>query len=303
MDGSFALSTKESRKRAARAYQAVNPGTSYTRALRQVGNKDQRRPLTAVLGEDRHGQSVSVNLEWTSVGGDGPHCVIVGDEVPSLLAVLAAGLAAGQRPEDLELVLCGSAATQLGVEHRRVNPDQLARRIAELLRSRLELLHSLDASDVEDARRQGHHLPTTVVLIEDHDARWSNPPLPRRPLRGRLLRTSETISACRSILQCGGPAGINLILGAPSTRLNCFDDDEPCPATQRVLEPPVRMGLYRLLQDALAGLAESLMTDVVAATIFGHGNQRATLHTLSQWDPLRRARRPGVQTDFSFTAR
>ena len=83
------MSDNESRKRAAREFQAANPGTSYTRALRQVSHGRIRRPLTAVLGTGLDGQAVEVNLEWESRGGSGPHCVVVGDEVSSLLAVLA----------------------------------------------------------------------------------------------------------------------------------------------------------------------------------------------------------------------
>ncbi|WP_151834963.1 hypothetical protein [Mycobacterium avium] len=268
--GAICMSSNESRKRAARAFQAANPGTSYTRALRQVTH-GQRRPLTAALGAGLDGARVSVNLEWESQGGSGPHCLIVGDEVPSLMAVLAAGLAADQRPGDLELVLCASEATRLPVEHRRFGAAELVGHVDELLVSRHEFLRSVDARDVADARQNGHQVPTTVVLIEDHDGNWSA----SEPL-GRWVRI-------------GRSSGVNLVVGAAAASPSISADDT---SPARVLD--------RLARAALAG--DAAFMNMTAATIFGLGDHRATLRTLGGWNPVRRVQEADALVDFTFTA-
>lgn len=263
------MSSNESRKRAARAYQAANPGTSYTRALRQVTN-GQRRPLTAPLGVGLDGARVSVNLEWESQGGSGPHCLIVGAEVPLLMAVLAAGLAADQRPGDLELVLCASEGTRLAVEHRRLGAAELAGHVDELLVSRQEFLRSVEARDVVDAREKGHQVPTTVVLIEDHDGSWS-----ASKALGRWVRI-------------GRSSGVNLVLGAAAASpLISADDTSPA----QVLD--------RLARAALAG--DAAFMNMTTATIFGFGDRRATLRTLGRWNPVRRVQEADALIDFTFT--
>jgi hypothetical protein len=269
------LSDNEARKRAARDFQAANPGTSYTRALRHVtGNK--RRPLTAVLGTRLDGDTVSVNLEWAHAGGSGPHCLVVGsapEAVASLMAVLAAGLTAGQDRGDLQLVLCAGEGTQLGVEHLRVDPTDLADHVDELLAARLQLLQSLEARDVEDARDEGHRVATTVVLIEDLDGRWA-----RSDSLGRWVRM-------------GRSAGINIVLGAaaelPGAASTSVDDMSPA----QVLD--------RLLRTAHAGGA--VAANMSSATLFSLGGGRGTLRTLGQWDPDRRRQAPDVLVDFTIS--
>lgn len=269
------MSDNDARKRAARDFQAANPGTSYTRALRHVTD-NQRRPLTAVLGTGLDGGTVSVNLEWASAGGSGPHCLVVGsapEAVASLMAVLAAGLTAGQNRGDLELVRCADEGAQLGVEHRRVDPTDLVAHVDELLASRLQLLQSLDARDVEDARDKGHGVATTVVLIEDLDGNWA-----RSDSLGRWLRV-------------GRSAGINIVLGAaaelPGAASTSVDDMSPAQA------------LDRLLHTAKVGGA--VAANMSSATLFSLSGGRGTLRTFGQWDPVRRRQAPDVLLDFTFT--
>lgn len=269
------MSDNEARKRAARDFQAANPGTSYTRALRHVtGNK--RRPLTAVLGTGLDGDTVSVNLEWAHAGGSGPHCLVVGsapEAVASLMAVLAAGLTAGQDRGDLQLVLCAGEGTQLGVEHRRVDPNDLVGHVDELLAARLQLLQSLEARDVEDARDKGHRVATTVVLIEDLDGQWAH-----SDALGRWPRV-------------GRSAGVNIVLGAAvglprGAASTSVDDTSPA----QVLD--------RLLRAAKVGGA--VAANMSSATLFSLGGGRGTLRTLGQWDPVRRRQAPDVLVDFTI---
>lgn len=269
------MSDNEARKRAARDFQAANPGTSYTRALRHVtGN--QRRPLTAVLGTGLDGGTVSVNLEWANAGGSGPHCLVVGsppEAVTSLMAVLAVGLAAGQNQGDLELLLCAGEGAQLGVEHRRVDPTALAGHVDELLAARIQLLQSLDARDVEDARAKGRRVATTVVLIEDLDGEWA-----RSDSLARWLRV-------------GRSAGINIVLGAPAAL--------PGAASTSVDDMSPAQVLDRLLRTATVGGA--VAANMSSATLFSLGGGRGTLRTLGQWDPVRRHQAPDVLLDFTIT--
>lgn len=265
------MSRNESRERAAREFQAANPGTSYTRALRQVSRGGQRRPLLAVLGTGSDGASVSVNLEWESEGGSGPHCLIAGAEVPALLAVLAAGLASGQRAGDLELVLCAGEATQLTVEHRRVGADELVGHVDDVLRSRHEFLRSVEARDVVQARERGHQVPTTVVLIEDLDGQWG-----ASAAVGRWLRI-------------GRSSGVNVVLGAPAASPSIWADDM---SPAHVVD--------RLARAALAG--DAAFMNATTAAIFGLGDGRATLRTLGRWNPVRRVREADTLSDFTFAA-
>lgn len=267
--GAISMSSNESRKRAARAFQAANPGTSYTRALHQVTD-GQRRPLTTRLGAGLDGASVSVNLEWPSQGGSGPHCLILGAEVPALLTVLATGLAADQRPGDLELVLCASEATRLTAEHRRLGAAELVGDVDELLLSRQEFLRSVEARDVVDARENGHQVPTTVVLLEDHDGSWS------------------TSKALGRWVRIGRSSGVNLVLGAAAASPPISADDT---SPARVLD--------RLARAALAG--DAAFMNMTTATIFGLGDRRATLRTPGRWNPVRNVQEPDVLVDFVFT--
>lgn len=259
------MSDNESRKRAAREFQAANPGTSYTRALRQVSHGRIRRPLTAVLGTGLDGRAVEVNLEWESRGGSGPHCVVVGDEVSSLLAVLAAGLAAGQAPGDLELVLCAGEDVRLQVMHRRVDAGELAEIVDELLQSRYAFFRSIGVRDIEDARQHGYQVPTTVVLIEDRDGIWA-----RSQELARWLRV-------------GRSAGINLVVGtpiAPPTALTSAADMSPALVLERVVHT--------------ATLGNGLLASMTTAAIFNRGDGRGTLRTIE------RGRADHVLTDFDF---
>jgi len=267
--GAMSVSSNDSRKRAARAFQAANPGTSYTRALRQV-TSPQRRPLTARLGAGLDGASVSVNLEWASYGGSGPHCLIVGAEVPALLTVLATGLSAAQRPGDLELVLCASEASQLTVDHRRLGATELVEHVREVLVSRIEFLRSVEAHDVAEAREHGHQVPTTVVLIEDHDDTW-----------GKSKALHEWTQVGRSL-------GVNLVVGAPAAS----------PSTLAEGTSPAQV-LDHLTRAALAG--DPVYTAMTEAWIYGLGDGRATLQTTGHWHPVRNVREPDVSVDFVFT--
>lgn len=267
------MSDNESRKRAAREFQAANPGTSYTRALRQVSHGRILRPLTAVFCTGLDGRAVEVNLEWESRGGSGPHCVVVGDEVSSLLAVLAAGLAAGQAPGDLELVLCAGEDVQLQVTHRRVDAGELAAFVDELLQSRYEFFRSIGARDIEDARRHGHQVPTTVVLIEDSDGIWA--------------RSQELAHW----LRVGRSAGFNLVVGtpiAPPTALTSAGDMSPALVLERVVHT--------------ATLGNGLLASMTTAAIFNRGDGRGTLRTRGRWDGVRRVQGPDVLTDFDFAS-
>jgi predicted AAA+ superfamily ATPase len=99
------VADNEARKKAARDYQRRNPGTSYTKARRQVSPTD-RRPLIATLGADDRGKPVHVNLDEQATGGCGPNCLIAGwpgTGKTTLLAAMAASLLHGQRQGDVEL--------------------------------------------------------------------------------------------------------------------------------------------------------------------------------------------------------
>lgn len=260
------MSDNESRKRAAREFQAANPGTSYTRALRQVAKRRIRRPLTAVLGTGLDGRPVEVNLDWPASGGSGPHCTLVGEEVSPVLAVLATGLAEGQNPGDLELVVCAGENTQLQVAHRRVGVDELAAVVEDLLQSRYEFFRSIDALDIEDARHRGHQVATTVVLIEDHDGSWARSEELARWLRG------------------GRATGINLVVGAP------IPPPEVLPPADDT--PPARM-VERIVDTARLG--SGLLASMTTTTIVNRGQGRATLRTSTRSGE-------SVLTDFDLIA-
>ncbi|WP_099020928.1 hypothetical protein [Mycolicibacterium palauense] len=260
------MSDNESRKRAAREFQAANPGTSYTRALRQVAKKRIRRPLTAVLGVGVGGRPVELNLDWQVHGGSGPHCTVAGEQVSSLLAVLATGLAAGQSPGDLELMVCVDEDTQVTVAHRRVGAGELAAVVDELLASRFEFFRSVDALDIEDARGRGHQVPTTVVLIDDHDG---------------ALAGSEVLARW---LRVGRSAGIDLVVGMPIARPNAVtstDGMSPAEAFDRLVRAATRRN--RLL-DSMA-----------SATVVDRGQGHWMLRTSDRWGR-------SVLTDFTLGA-
>lgn len=257
------MSDNESRKRAARAFQATNPGTSYTRALREVSG--QRRPLHAVLGAGLDGAALSVSLEWEAQGGSGPHCLIAGSEVGSLLGVLASGLAETQRPHDLELLFCGDEATPLPVAARRVAASELVGHVDELLVSRQAILRSAHARDVLQARNHGHPVPTTVLLIEDNAGAW-----------GRSEPLSRWVRMGRSL-------GLNVVLGASAA-------EPPTPADEAT--PADRPDRFMLTDPVLAQMT---------ATILGLGDHRARLRTLARRYRDGRAESVEVLTDFTFT--
>lgn len=260
------MSDNESRKRAAREFQAANPGTSYTRALRQVAKKRIRRPLTAVLGTGVDGRPVEVNLDWQIHGGNGPHCMVAGDEVSSLLTVLATGLAAGQSPGDLELVVSAGEDTQAEAAHRRVGADELAAVVDELLASRCELFRSIDVPDIEDARDRGHQVPTTVVLIDDHDGIWA-----RSESLARWLRVGRSV-------------GIDIVVGTPielSNAVTAADGMSPAEAFDRLVRAATRRN--------------RLLDSMMSVTIVDRGQGRGTLRTYDRWGR-------SVLTDFTLTA-
>lgn len=266
------MSDNEARERDAREFQAENPGTSYTRARRQVART--RRPLRAVLGTGLNGQTVAVDLEWASRGGSGPHCAIVGsqaDAVGPLMAILASGLMSGQHRGDLELLLCAGDGVQIGVEHRRFEAEALANHVDELLNARSHALQSLDIRDVEDARAQGHRLPTTVVLIEDLDGAWA-----RSREAGRWVRIGRSL-------------GVNIVVGisAQPPAGSLVDDLSPAHVLERLARA--------------AGMGADVLNNM-SATIFSLGERRGTLRTIGQWDPVRRRQAPDVLADFTFTA-
>jgi hypothetical protein len=268
------LSDNEARKRAARHFQAANPGTSYTRALRHVTD-NQRRPLTAVLGTGLDGGTVSVNLEWASAGGSGPHCLVVGstrEDVASLMAVLAVGLTAGQNQGDLELVLFAGNDFQLDVQTRvRMDSGELDG-LDRLFVDRPQLMRSIDVRDIEDARAKGYPLATTVVLIEDLDGAWA-----RSDSLARWLRVGRSL-------------GINIVLGTaaelPGMASTSVDDMSPA----QVLD--------RLLRTATVGGA--VASNMSSATLFSLGGGRGTLRTFGQWDAVRRRQAPDVLLDFTI---
>ncbi|QFS94652.1 hypothetical protein FIV07_28155 (plasmid) [Mycobacterium sp. THAF192] len=166
-----------------------------------------------------------------------------------MLAVLATGLAEGQNPGDLELVVCAGENTQLQVTHRRVGVDELATVVDDLLQSRYEFFRSIDALDIEDARHRGHQVATTVVLIEDRDGSWA--------------RSEELAHWSRS----GRAAGINLVVGAlipPPEVLPPADDT-----------PPARMVEH--IVDTASG--SGLLASMATTTIVNRRQGRATLRT------------------------
>lgn len=161
--------TNNAARRAARDYQAANPGTSYTRALRQV-SRDEFQPLTATLGLGLDGRPVVLNLDWECHGGMGPHCLISGLSAAGSSAILATvmeKLYAGQRAGDVDLVFTGLAAPDVEVPHRYITPDEFPAFIEEMVNARATLLAGAGpVVDVEDARAAGIRLPTIVVFID-----------------------------------------------------------------------------------------------------------------------------------------
>jgi hypothetical protein len=265
------VTSNESRKRAARDFQAANPGTSYTRARRLVA-RDKRRPLTAVLGTGIDGTPVRLNLEWQSRGGDGPHCAVSGpggSGRAALLAALATGLFSGQNRGDCELVVSGCDDVLIGVQHTRVDAG-LSGRVNGLLEERYELLRSLGNRDIEEARAAGHQIPTIVVLI-------------KAPVAG-LQRGDDTLAR---LVRVGRAVGINVVLTTETElpgRLLVHEDMTPAQA------------LTHLLSAQLSGAVLANVTSMIYAL----GNGRGTLRTPGRWDGSHV--RADTLTDFVFEA-
>ena len=242
--------TDNAARRAARDYQAANPGTSYTRALRQVMH-DRRRPLSATLGVGLDSNPVTLSLEWETPGGAGPHCLITGpskSDSSAVVATLARGLHSGQRRGDLELVVTGSDDLDIDVAHRFISAAEFPSFVEDLLKVRAALFRSLDNPaifNIEDARAADHRISTIVLIIDS----------PTAPIHDAL----------QTLLRVGRSYGINVVLAA---------DTEPAPTVHVDVEP--REMLRRLLDRAyLRGEIEEMFTSV----IFALGDGRATLRT------------------------
>ena len=161
------------RTRAARAYQAANPGTAYTRALRAVATTARRRPLIATIGQ-AGGSPYRINLEWSRDGGQGPHGLIAGvpgSHAAGLLGVLADALHSQQVAGDLEIIYSSDHALTrpLTADHMAITPADLVDHVDELLVRRLVALQDLGARDVVDARAGGNRMSTVLVLVDRPD--------------------------------------------------------------------------------------------------------------------------------------
>jgi hypothetical protein len=271
--------TDNARKRDARAFQKAHPGTPYTQALREV-SKGKRRPLTAVLGQGLDGSTVSANLEWAIHGGAGPHCVIVGlpgDGARTMLSHLAAGLAAGQRPEDLELIVCANESLNINCDHLRLDPPALKRHVDQLFDDRFRTLRSLDCHDIEKARDAGHRMPTTMLIVDEHDPEWW------LPFWQRDREWSDSTQLARWA-RVGRSAGINIVL-ATSARVPAHKPSGPDRAELVVLR--------RWMEDQLNNLA---LINLSSTTIFTYGEGRGTLREPGYLDAVRSK----VLTDFTL---
>lgn len=165
--------TNHARYCAARAYQAANPGTSYTRALRAVTRARARRPLIATIGH-AGGSPCRINLDEPAMGGQGPYALIVGAQGSSagqLLSVVADALYRQQVPGDIELIYSSDhpSAHPLTAPYVAVKPADLADRVVEVIRAREAELKAVPARDIVAARAAGHRLPTVLVLVDRPD--------------------------------------------------------------------------------------------------------------------------------------
>ncbi len=188
--------TNNAARRAARDYQAANPGTSYTRALRQASRGDEFKPLTATLGLGLDGRRVVLNLDWECHGGMGPHCLISGLSAAGSSAILATvmeKLYAGQHAGDVDLVFTGPAAPDVEAPHRYITPDEFPAFIEETVNARATLLAGAGPGiDIEGARAAGLRLPTIVAFID----------APTKAVR----------SALQTTLRKGRSNGVNVVL-------------------------------------------------------------------------------------------
>lgn len=229
--------TNNAARRAARDYQAANPGTSYTRALRQASRGDAVAPLTATLGLGLDGRRVLLNLEWESRGGMGPHCLISGLSAAgssALLATVMEKLYAGQRTGDVDLVFTGPPAPDVEVPHRYVTVDEFPEFIADVLSARVALFAGVGSGvDIEDARAAGIRVPTIVVFID----------APTKAVR----------SALQSPLRRGRAYGVNFVLAT---------DIASTPTVQ--LDTSREELLFRLIDRASrGGDIEGMFTSVI----------------------------------------
>lgn len=188
------------RTRAARAYQAANPGTSYTRALRAVATTARRRPLIATIGQ-AGGSPLRINLDEPAMGGQGPYATIVGAEesnAAELLSVLADALHRQQVAGDLELVYSSDhpPSPPLTAPYVDVKPANLADRVVEVIQAREVELHAVHARNIVAARAAGHRLPTVLVLVDRPD--------------------NALVSHLQEWLRCGRTLGIHFVV--------CTDD-------------------------------------------------------------------------------
>lgn len=259
--------TDNARKRAARDYQKAHPGTPYLQARREV-SKDARRPLVAGLGQDLAGGDITVNLEWAGYGGTGPHCVIFGQhqgDARIMMTHLAAGLRAGQRKGDLEIIACTTDALNSDYAGAFSEAEPLTEHVDQVFGERCRTLKALGMPDVELARDAGHQLSTVMVLIEERDREWSSSePLTRWGRTGRSL-------------------GINIVLATTTSEL------EP---TTEVADRPAHETLQQLVASALTNRA---LINIAGTAIINLGDGRAALST-----HVAGAKR--AITDFTFEA-
>ncbi len=256
------------RQKAARAYQAAHPGTSYTRALRLSTSSD-RRPLTAVLGAGRDRSAVTVNLECGSAGGAGPHCTVVGattDNTYDMMRYLGACLAASQQPGDVEFISAVSGLCAGDSPHTCCDSDLFSEVVDEHLLERQRLLRALNCADVDKARQAGHRIASTVVFVG---------PTQRDLVDSRQLERWTRVA--RS-------AGSSIVVGLESPTAATYPPDDPLG----------RNAFCRLLDDAFGpGTAANLST-----AIFHLGDDCGCL-TVLDGGPAER-RRGGTSTVFTM---
>lgn len=178
------MASNEARKKEARLYQNQHPGTPYPEARRAASRS---RDLTAVIGTDRRGAGVQINLEEPAACGVGPHCLITGpveSGKTTLLAVMARSMLSTAPRRGLELVLStgvpsplfddlatgpgASAKVRQGI--RSIAPAKLFESyLRELLEDRAARLSERGWADnlgggVSSAKR----LPAVVVMVDHY---------------------------------------------------------------------------------------------------------------------------------------
>lgn len=194
--------TDNAHKKAARKHQKTN-GVSYLRARREVDNK-RHTPLLAILGTNRDGNPVRLNLDERFRGGAGPHCLITGwtgSGKTVLAAHIAASLTDG-RNGDIELIVGDPFDTSLfPVTATVVGEDDLAEAINNTLAKRMRQLQDAGqwVRDIHDYRTLGNHMPAAVILIDECD-RW---------LRGGGPARAEAVGR---VARMGRSLGVHLIL-------------------------------------------------------------------------------------------